>query len=347
MATMKEIAKLAKVSTATVSHVLSGKKQVKEATRKRVEDAIEKTNYTLNNIAKSLRMNKTHTIGVLVEDIRGLPVPEIVNGISEQLEQQGYQILLNNLRLLEKLYNQYDHITMYRTIINDGIRVLLDAHVDGIIYVAMHDRRFDGIIDPPGKPLVYAYAHSSVPGDVFSTYNNFDSAKDMTRLLLQKGHRRIGLIAGHAHSFPCKERILGFESAMAEAGVAVQPEYIRWGDWEYRSGEMLCEELLSLPTPPSAIFSLNDLMAAGCLAAIHKRGLCIPEDISLAGFDNRDFASCLYPPLTTIALPNREIGCQSAQMLLTLLNDKDAEVQSQILPCALFVRNSVGTAPKE
>ncbi len=347
MANMKHIAQLANVSTATVSHVLSGKKPVREETRRRVEEAIRQTDYTLNTIAKSLRMNKTQTIGVLAEDIRGLPVPEIVTGISEYLEMRGYQLLLNNLRLLEKLYNQYDHILMCQEEINQGLKVLMDAHVDGIIYVAMHDRSLDGVLMPVEKPLVYAYARAGDPGGPYVTYDNMLSAMAITRCLIEKGHRRIAAVAGHRDSDPSRQRLQGFLQAMAEAGLNVPPEYIRWGDWEYQSGAAQTEALLSMPQRPTAIFAMNDLMAAGCYQAIRRHGLNIPEHISVAGFDNREIASYLHPPLTTVSLPTRQIGFESARMLLELMDQKQAGQDSMVLPCSLCVRDSVSVPSKE
>ncbi len=342
MPNMKQIARLAKVSTATVSHVLSGKKPVKEETRRRVEEAIRQTDYTLNTIAKSLRMNKTQTIGVLAEDIRGLPVPEIVTGISEYLEMRGYQLLLNNLRLLEKLYNQYDHIAMCQEEINRGMKVLLDTHVDGIIYVAMHDRSLDGVLMPVDKPLVYAYAKAGESNGLYVTYDNRLSAAAITRCLIEKGHKRIAVIAGHRDSDPSRQRLDGFLEAMAEAGLAAAPEYIRWGDWEYQSAAAETEALLSLPFRPTAIFAMNDLMAAGCYRAIRQRGLDIPGDVSVAGFDNREIAAHLYPPLTTVSLPTRQIGFESARMLLALMEEPKAGQESLVLPCSLCTRESIG-----
>ncbi len=342
MANMKQIARLANVSTATVSHVLSGKKPVKDETRRRVEEAIRQTDYTLNTIAKSLRMNKTQTIGVLAEDIRGLPVPEIVTGISEYLEMRGYQLLLNNLRLLEKLYNQYDHIAMCQDEVNRGMRVLLDAHVDGIIYVAMHDRSLDGVLMPVDRPIVYAYARAGEKSGLYVTYDNKLSAAAITRCLIQKGHKRIAVIAGHRDSDPSRQRLEGFLETMEEAGLTVPPEYIRWGDWESPTAATQTEALLSLSFKPTAIFALNDLMAAGCYQAIRRRGLDIPQDVSVAGFDNREISAHLHPPLTTVSLPTREIGYESAKMLLDLMDEPKAGHESMVLPCSLCLRDSVG-----
>ena len=347
MPNMKQIARLAKVSTATVSHVLSGKKPVREETRRRVEEAIRQTDYTLNTIAKSLRMNKTQTIGVLAEDIRGLPVPEIVTGISEYLEKRGYQLLLNNLRLLEKLYNQYDHINMCQEEINQGMKVMTDAHVDGIIYVAMHDRWLDGVLLPVDKPVVYAYSMTGAPEGLYVTYDNISSAAAVTRLLIEKGHRRIAVIAGHKHSNPSLQRLEGFKKAMAEANLPIPEEYIRWGNWEWQSAAAETDALLALKGKPTAIFAMNDLMAAGCYQAVRRHGLDIPTDLSIAGFDNQDVSAHLYPSLTTVAMPTRQIGFESARILVEKIEEPKSTASSMILPCSLCDRYSISSPKQE
>jgi LacI family transcriptional regulator len=343
MATMKEIAALSGVSVATVSHVLSGKKNVNADTRDRVLRAVELTNYKLNTIAKSLRMNKTHIIGVLVEDICGLPVPEIVDGINEFLEASGYQVLLSNLRLLQKLYNQYEQLSQNIPIVNQGLQLLEDARVDGIIYVAMHDRRIKGVHQPVGIPMVYAFADSDHPDSICVSYDNVHSAREATRLLIRQHHRHIALIAGHPNSAAAKERLIGYREAMDETGLRVPPEYIRWGNWEYMSGEEQTDALLSLAVPPTAIFAMNDPMAAGCYAAVKRRGLSIPSHVSVVGFDNREVASCLYPGLTTVALPNKQIGIIAVKHLLERLNGQSGVPQRTTLPCSIIERSS--TAP--
>ncbi len=337
---MKEIAALSGVSVATVSHVLSGKKNVSDDTRERVLQAIELTNYKLNTIAKSLRMNKTSIIGVLVEDICGLPVPEIVDGINQRLEESGYQVLLSNLRLLQKLYNQYEQLSQCADIINRGLQLLEDARVDGIIYVAMHDRSIGGIHQPVGTPLVYAYADSADPGSTSVTYDNVNSAYEITRLLIQQGHRQIAIIAGHVNSPAATHRLTGYRRAMDEAGLPVPSEYIRRGDWEYHSGAEQTDALLSLAIPPTAIFAMNDLMAAGCYTAIKRRELRIPEDVSVVGFDNQEIASCLFPGLTTVALPNKEIGHTAAGQLLRRLDGEMLPPTGINLPCRIIQRES-------
>jgi len=146
MATLKDIARIAGVSTALVSYVINGTKQLNEETTKRIKDAIRQTNYVPHSLAKSLRMGKTLTIGGLVEDIRGLPIAAIVNGVEESLEEHGFQMILKDLHMLEKLYNQYDQIVDYQEYINNSVSLMLRSHVDGIIYVGLHNRHLNSII---------------------------------------------------------------------------------------------------------------------------------------------------------------------------------------------------------
>ena len=337
---MRDVALLAGVSTATVSHVVNGSKKLSPETTERVLRAISQINYTPNTVAKSLRLGQTHTIGVLVEDIRGLPVAAIVSGISETLAKSGYKTIFHDLHLLEKLYNQYEQIGTYRQRINDGVALLQAANVDGIIYVAMHDRHLDYLLDPMETPLVYAYSHGT-ENDTFVTYSNKDSAADMIRYLLSKGHQRIAVIAGHPHSYPTAQRLLGIQMAMQQAGLPLPAEYIRYGDWEYESGKIETEAILQLDPLPTAIFAMNDLMAAGCMSVLQAHGLRIPQDMAVAGFDNREIASYLQPPLTTIELPTPEIGAKAAIHIISMISNPRPHPWREIIRCSIVERASI------
>ena len=340
MATMRDVAVLAGVSTATVSHVINGSKKISPETTERVLRAIAQVNYKPNTLAKSLRLGQSRTIGVLVEDIRGLPVASIISGISETLARGGYHTILHDLHLLEKLYNQYEQIGAYRQRINEGLSLLQSANVDGMIYVAMHDRHLDDLFDAMETPLVFAYSHGTEK-DTYVTYSNRESAAAMTRYLIEKGHRRLAVIAGHPHSYPTAQRFLGIQIALQQAGLSLPQEYIRYGNWEYESGREQALELLKLDRLPTAIFAMNDLMAAGCMAVLAAAGLRIPEDIAVAGFDNREIAAYLQPPLTTIALPTTEIGTQAALHIIDMINNPRTHPAREILPCTIIERKSV------
>ena len=346
MATMKDIASLSGVSVATVSYVLNGTKKLSPEVEARVLKAIEQTHYQPNTIAKSLRMKKTHIIGVLVEDICGMPVPEIVDGINQYLENSGYQVLLSNLRLLEKLHNQYEQLPHYTDIVNQGMRLMENARVDGIIYVAMHDRLITGIRHPVHIPMAYAYATTESDAILNVTYDNENSAYEITKHLIELGHKRIALIAGHPASSDAQLRLSGFRVAMDEAGIYVPAEYIRWGDWEYQSGIEQGDALMEMVVRPTAIFAMNDTMAAGCYRAIKNHKLHIPEDISVAGFDNREIAHLINPPLTTVELPNREIGYQAARRLLARIEKTESSPSAVMLRCQIIPRDSVAPPPE-
>ena len=340
MATMRDVAILAGVSTATVSHVVNGSKKISPETTERVLRAISQVNYKPNTLAKSLRMGQTHTIGILVEDIRGLPVSGIVSGISETLAKGGYKTILYDLHLLEKLYNQYEQIGTYRQRINEGLNFLQSSDVDGIIYVAMHDRHLDYLFDPMDTPLVFAYSHGTET-DTYVTYSNRDSAADMIRYLLNKGHERIAVIAGHPHSYPTAQRLLGVQMALQQAGLALPQEYIQYGNWEYESGKEQTRKLLKLDPLPTAIFAMNDLMAAGCMAELMSAGLRIPDDMAVAGFDNREIAAYLQPSLTTVALPTTEIGTEAALRIIDMISNPSPHPVRKIIGCSIIERNSV------
>lgn len=340
MATMRDVAILAGVSTATVSHVVNGSKKISPETTERVLRAISQVNYKPNTLAKSLRMGQTHTIGILVEDIRGLPVSGIVSGISETLAKGGYKTILYDLHLLEKLYNQYEQIGTYRQRINEGLNFLQSSDVDGIIYVAMHDRHLDYLFDPMDTPLVFAYSHGTET-DTYVTYSNRDSAADMIRYLLNKGHERIAVIAGHPHSYPTAQRLLGVQMALQQTGLALPQEYIQYGNWEYESGKEQTRKLLKLDPLPTAIFAMNDLMAAGCMAELMSAGLRIPDDMAVAGFDNREIAAYLQPSLTTVALPTTEIGTEAALRIIDMISNPSPHPVRKIIRCSIIERNSV------
>jgi len=339
MSTIKEIAKLAGVSTATVSYVLNGTKKISTETTNRVNEAIKSLDYSTNTIAMNLRTGKTRTIGVIVEDVRCFPTPEILNGIGEGLEIANYQMLVHDLHLYEKIWPDYTKITKYKDRIAKGVQLLRQSMVSGIIYVCMHDREIDDLIKPIDIPLIYAFSRCT-NNKSYITYDDLDSAKMIIQHLVNLGHHKIGVIGGFPHSYPTQTRIKGIQFAMEENNLHLPAEYIKYGDWEYQSGYAQAMELLNSENRPSAIFALNDIMAAGCYHAASKLGLRIPEDISIAGFDNRDISRYLYPSLTTMDLPLHDIGKQALNIILDLIRDEKESSKQIILPCQIISRAS-------
>jgi Transcriptional regulators len=340
MSTIKEIAKFAGVSTATVSYVLNGTKKISSVTTNRVNDAIKQLNYSPNTVAKNLRKGKTCTIGVIVEDIRCFPTPEILTGIGECLEEINYQMVVHDLHLYDKIWPNYTKITKYKDRIKRGIQLLKQSMVSGIIYVCMHDREVHDLVEAPDIPLVYAYSHTA-NGESYITYDDFNSARAMVQHLISMGHKKISVIGGYPHTYPTQTRLKGIQFAMEENNLSLPTEYICYGDWEYQSGYEEALKLMKLKDRPTAIFALNDIMAAGCYGAASELGIKIPKDISIAGFDNREISRYLYPSLTTMALPLHEIGKQSINILLEIIQGEKNTAPHIILPCQVISRDSI------
>jgi LacI family transcriptional regulator len=338
--TIKEIANLAGVSTATVSYVINNTKNVLPEKRRRVLEVIEQSGYQPNQMAKSLRAKKSNTIGVLAEDIRGFPVPAIINGISEYAEHEGYRILLSDLRMMESLLNRYDMIGQYKDKVNKAISLLLHGTmVDAVVYIGMSDRDITGIIDKISKPLVIAYSTTNDPYAHSVTYDNEQISGEVIRHLLASGHRRIAVITGPLHTSPASMRMAGVENAFAEAGLVLDQDLVRHGDWEFPTGYIHATELLRYS--PTAIFAMNDLMAAGAMAAIDHAGLRVPDDISIIGFDNRDISGLLQPRLTTVEIDLKGIGLAAAQTALQRISGEGGPERGRIIPSRLIIRETV------
>jgi len=348
--TIKDIAREAGVSTATVSYVINGTRHVLPEKRQRVLDIISKTNYQPNRVAKSLRTKKTNTIGVLAEDILDFPTVGIINGISEYIEKTDYNILLNDLRMLDSLFNRYDQVIHHKDKINKALSFLVfGAKVDAVIYVGMFNRDISGILSNINKPIVIAYSTSDDEYTCFVNYENEDAAAELTHHIISNGHKRIAVITGIAHTAPAQERLKGINRAFKDEGLILDSAYVRNGDWERSSGYKCMRDLLESHSEalPTAVLAMNDLMAVGAMDAIREKNLRIPEDISVAGFDNREVSNYVFPQLTTVEIDMKKIGYTAAQMVTHKLNGtgKYADKRSTIIPSKLILRDTITTAP--
>ncbi len=340
MITIKDIAEKANVSTATVSYVLNDSAQISGETRERVLKIVEELGYKRNNIAKSLRTNKSNTIGVIVEDMTVFNSPEIIDGINQYLEKKGFHIILSNLRLNKKIGNDYSKIDLIKDEIKEDIDVLLSRQIDGIIYVGGHTRDVTGIIDEIDKPVVYTYCYTTNSGDHFINYDDKMAAYQGTEHLIELGHKKIAVISGLINSLPSHDRLRGYQKALMDYNLSFNPDYIKTGDWEYDTGYEKSQEFFKDSNPPTAIFAFNDLMAAGVIDAAEAMGYIVPRDLSVIGFDNRDFSFFYKPKLTTIDLPLNKMGECSADILLKLIHSKKVERENIRLKCKIIRRES-------
>lgn len=338
--TLKEIASLAGVSVATVSYVLNNTAQVSDETRKKVEKIIKETGYRSNILAKSLRRNESFLVGVIVEDVTVWHTAYIIDGINEIAEARGYNTVLSNLRLLNKIESQFDHISNYQKDIDKALDVMVGMQVDGIIYVGMHDRKMSHILRNVKKPVVYCYCYTDGEGSSVR-YSNEKTIYQMTQMLIEHGHREFGVINGLKESEPAALRYRGLLKALNEAGITLKEENITCGNWNYREGKEAAKKLLDKDNHPTAIVAMNDDMAVGVCDAAKELGLKIPDDVSVTGFDNADIIQYVTPRITTVERPLQEMGYRSMELLLESISGAGVGEVSITLPCALIEGESV------
>lgn len=343
MVTQKEIARMCGVSTSTISNVLNGKRKVSEATRQKVLDIVKKTGYQPNYFAQGMRKQKTNIIGIIAEDLIQFSSPPIIERIMAYCEDMHYRTILINMRMYDKWMDTwYDDEEKLQSVLKPAIRELISIKVDGIIYVAGHARLANCFPDDFEVPAIVVYAYSKSPNFASVVIDDEKGGYDMTRYLISRGHRKIGVIAGTADNLHTQKRILGLQKALYEERIPFNPDWIKYGNWKRDSGYREAEGLIREDV--TAIFCLNDDMAAGVYDYLYEHGLRAGEDISIAGYDNMEISGYLKPALTTNEIPFVQIGIKSAELMIKLLNDEyELKPGSEIIkmPCRIIERDSV------
>jgi LacI family transcriptional regulator len=345
MVTIKEIARLTKVSTATVSNVLNGKSgAASDAKAKEIIGIARSLHYTPNTLAKSLQRQRTDTIGIITEDLTVFNTPEIVDGIDACCEENGYETILENMRLFKRYNNDFTDTPKHHELLDSMLNNMIAKQVEGIVYVGYHCREIAYLPSRVQVPFVYAYCYPKEKIYPSVMYDDEKAARDVTALLISKGHSRIGVICGPASSYHTQARLKGFNAALAEHGIAFDSKLVVYGDWERPSGYHLAAILLDQKV--SAIFSFNDLMASGVYERASERGLQIGKDISLFGFDNRDISQGYIPALSTVEPPLNEIGRRCAEIILNHIKNNRTGKKRIYLPCTILERHSASVQPK-
>ena len=341
MATIKEIARECNVSVATVSNILNHKPGASDETRKMVMRKIKELNYTPNSIARNLKTKNSRSIGVIVEDMTIFSIPDIVDGITEHCEEKNYQILLINLRLFKKYQDTYYHRDDYYDMVRDEIWKLIAKQVEGIIYVAAHERTLQCIPEDLPIPAVMAYGYTESRKVPSVVVNDEDGAYQITMHVIGRGHKKIGVITGKNDSPHAQERLVGYQRALYESGLLYNPSVICTGDWTRLSGYECTDRLLEQGV--TAIFCMNDLMAGGVYDRLEELELKPGEDISIVGYDNRELSGYYKPPLSTITLPLHDIGYEASEIILEMLKGEYAENGDAIhrINCYPLIRKSV------
>ena len=333
MATIREVARIAGVSHATVSHVLNNTRFVAEETRERVLAAMDELNYRPNALARSLRSGKTNTIGLVLPDSSNPFFADIGRSIENAAFKLGYNVFLCNTEgdtHRERLY----------------VDVLSKKQVDGIIFVAAGDQA-DSLNFLVNQEMPVVLVDRDLPDcevDAVLT-DNRQGGYLATQHLIELGHRRIACITGPSRITPGAERVNGYCEALEEAGIPYDDALVLSGNYHPNSGLRAATALFNLDFPPTAIFALNDLMAVGALRAAVKIGCRVPDDVAIIGYDDIEFASFVNPPLSTIAQPKTEIGFQAANILAGRIADTARPTCRIVLPPELIVRESTSPEP--
>lgn len=331
--TQADVARRANVSQTTVSHVLNNSTviTVPAETRQRVIDAIDALGYVPDQFARSLRTRMTMTIAAVIPDIANPFYPALVRGIQDRVEQGGYDLITYNTDgALEKEHK--------------AVRALHNGRVDGAIVVLFHAsvRDLRPLLERP-MPMVRLEARAKPAGalpldNVF--VDDTAAARHAVNHLIESGHSRIGMIAGHIG--PRSGRVRGYQLALADHAIALDPNLMRTGNqFVETSGYAGMRELLSLPQRPTAVFCANDLIAMGALLALHEAQVRVPQDMAVLGFDDIPAAKLMNPPLTTVAQFQESLGQRAAELLLERLSGRFAGPGRNIeMPYSLIVRGS-------
>jgi LacI family transcriptional regulator len=324
-----QVADLAGVSATTVSHALNGRRPVSAATRRRVLDAIEQLGYRPNVVARGLRAGRTLTVGLIIPDITNPFYPVLARGLQDVLGPAGYDEIVTNTngdRDLERL----------------ALDKMISRQVDGIAFAVFHTHAEDlaPVIDA-GIPVVRLGGRQAQPGVDLVHSDDEGAACEAVRYLLRGGYHRVGFVCGAAAEGPAAERVAGYRAGLGEAGVALDPRLIVHTEFSRAGGAGGVDRLLRLRRPPDAVLCANDMMAIGALDAARERGLRVPYDLAVMGFDDIEAATLVTPQLTTMANPAREIGRACGRLLLDRIADPDGgRFTELVIPAQLVRRQS-------
>lgn len=314
-ANMKDVAELAGVSIKTVSRVLNNEPHVQEKLRRKVREAAERLDYVPSQSARSLRGSRSYDINLVCHMAGSNYVNSIQFGAVIACQDLGYQL---SISLLENLGGK--PITEIRTAFEAITR---RRRPDGVVLLAPYanDEKIGFVLQEMGIPVVRVGPVDSQNKGLLVEIDDFQAAIEVVRHLVDLGHKRIGFVRGSEDQRSGHVRFSGFSVAMEAAGLNVDPELVRPGTFQFESGYEAGRYFLNLKDPPTAIFSSNDDMAAGIVAALREEGMSVPDDVSVVGFDDADIATRMRPFLTTVRQPLRDLGAMAVRELVAAINE--------------------------
>jgi LacI family transcriptional regulator len=326
--TIFDVAEKAGVSYSTVSRVLNNKGRVNAETRERVLQVMAQLGYVGNIPARSLAGGSSRVIGLLVDHLNTGYMGEIIRGIDEALEMHNYNLMLYTTH--RQKTREAAYVTKLTHNFADGL----------ILIVPRNEKAYLGTLQQRKFPYVlidYQGYNWHVPSIITT---NRKGGYDATSYLIETGHRRIGFITGEMAYGCAPERLAGYQAALEDHGIAFDPELVSEGNFLQPQGYHCAQRLLSLPKPPTALFVSNDVMAFGAMEAARERGLHIPNDLSIIGFDDIPQAAHVHPTLSTVRQPLEEMGRSAANLLLKYIANPQAEVERVELSTRLVIRES-------
>jgi LacI family transcriptional regulator len=329
LVTIKDVAREAGVSVATVSRVWNDADFVSPETRQRVAEVAARLGYSPHGAARSLITRTTFALGVLLPDLYGEFFSEIIRGIDHVAQAAGYHILVSSS------HESKDEI--------DAALRSMRGRVDGMIIMSSDLEAQRTLQALQGSfPVVLLNGGAEATAFDTITIENHEGAREMTRHLLARGHRRIAMIGGPQRNYDAAERLRGYETALRENGIGIEKSLIVQGDFSELSGHRAVERLLALERQPTAIFAANDSMAIGALSALRENSLRVPEDMAVAGFDDIPLARYMNPPLSTVHVDISQLGERAAALLLSSLQKSTRLREHLQLSTTLVIRASCG-----
>ncbi|HEX7118812.1 MAG TPA: LacI family DNA-binding transcriptional regulator [Longimicrobiales bacterium] len=332
MVSLLDVARRSRVSAATVSRVINHPERVARATRERVEQAIRELGYRPSRVARRLRVERgpSRLIGVLLSDIQNPFFADLARGVEDVAHARGYAVLLGNSDEDEAKARRY-------------VEVMRAELVDGVILPPTSDRDEAAIeLARSGAPLVCVDRRLGRESVDSVLIDNVRGAYDATSHLIRLGHRRIAFIEGLPRISTSRERLDGYTQALVEHGIEPDAALVRQGDSRQGGGRRMTEALLGLPDPPTALLVGNNLMTLGALEAVHGRGLRIPDDVAVVGYDDMPWALAFDPPLTAVRQSGYEVGRRAAELLFQRLDEPGRSTTVVLLQPELVVRGSCG-----
>lgn len=325
--TIKDIAKLAQVSAATVSRVMNNEPNVSEKSKEKVLKVVNETGFVLNTVGRNLRKSKSEMLLVILPTLSNPFYSKILKGIEEQAGKKGYGVLVSVTHLEQALERKY-------------LNLLPMKQVDGVI--SFHSNLSVDDLTGLGEkyPIVQVCEYTEGAKVPYVKIDNYKAAYEVTKHFIANGHKHIGMISGSFYTSSEYAREEGLKKALQEAGLTFDDQYIVKSNYKAEDGIEKCKQLLSLPKPPTAILTVSDMLAIGAINHLEHIGIEVGKEIEVIGFDNNSITKVYSPTVSTVSQPRYDLGTVSVDLIFEKINNLGCVNKGIILPYELLFRES-------